>query len=239
VNVNVVAPTPLVSRRPSRLFHTGIALALLVTALAGFAPTYFLKAYYHAPLLSPILHLHGVVFTAWLVLLLAQSALVASHRVDLHKRLGIAAAMLAVIMMPVGTMTAIDGARRGVAVAGMTPLAFMVFPIGALMMFAGFVGAALWYRRRPEIHRRLVLLGTVSIITPAIARLPGIDHNPVKALLLSTVFVMAAMIHDWKVRGRVHPIYIFGVLFIPLSGPIRAAIGQTVAWQSFAQLLVG
>jgi hypothetical protein len=234
----ILAPR-LSPARPGRLFHTGMAVAFLLTALAGFGPTYFLKEFYGTTPLSPLLHLHGMVFTLWLVLLVVQSGLVAAHRVDLHKRLGIAGVVVAALMVPLGMMTAVETARRGLASAGLEPLVFMVFPVGAVIMFVGFVGAGLWQRRKPELHRRLILLGTVSILTPAIARLPVAGHNPVVALVLSLIFVLVAIFHDWKSRGRVHPLYVWGGLIILLSGPLRSAIGHTAAWQSLAGWLVG
>lgn len=230
---------PLSPARPRRIFYTGLALALLITAFAGFAPTYYLKGAYGTPVLTPLLHVHGVVFTGWLVLLVVQTGLVAAHRTDVHKRLGIAGAVLAALMIPLGVMVAVEGARRGVGPNGADPLAFMIFPIGAVVMFAGFVGTALWKRRQPEIHRRLIILGTVSIMTPAIARLSFVGKNAVLALALSLLFIVAGMIHDWKTRGRVHHIYIWGAPLIFLSGPLRATLGQTAAWQAFARFLVG
>jgi hypothetical protein len=229
---------PVSSARRDRFFHSGLAVAFLVTTVAGFGPTYFYKPLQSSPPLTPLLHIHGLVFTTWLLLLLTQSALVARRRVDLHKRLGIAGAVLAAAMIPLGIMVAVEAARRGAATPGLTPLVFMVFPVGAVAMFAGFIGAALWNRRRPEIHRRLIVLGTVSILTPAIARLPFAGHNPVFALMLSLLFVVAGMIHDWRTQRRVHHIYIWGGLIVLLSGPGRAAIGNTAAWQSFARFLV-
>lgn len=239
MKTEVISAPVLNPARPSRVFHTAIAVALLITAVVGFGPTYFLKGFNdHAPL-SPLLHIHGALSTLWLVLLIVQSGFIAARRVDLHKQLGIAAGLVAAAMIPVGVMTAIDGARRGVATPGLEPLVFMVFPIGALVMFMGFVGTALWYRRKPEIHRRLILLGTVSIMTPAIARLPFAGRNPVFALALSLLFVLAAMIHDWVTRRRIHPLYVCGAVIIFLSGPVRSAIGHTAAWQAFARFLVG
>jgi hypothetical protein len=239
LKADVISVTPLSPARPARIFHTGMAIALLVTAVAGFGPTYFLKGFYDTPALTLLLHAHGLVFTSWLLLLLIQSALVAAHRVDLHKRLGIAGAIIAATMIPLGFMTAVEAARRGVATPGLEPIVFMIFPVGAVVMFAGFIGAALWKRRKPEVHRRLILLGTVSIMTPAIARLPFIGKNPVLALAVSLLFVIAGMIHDWKSRGRVHPLYIWGGLIILLSGPVRSGIGHTAAWRAVAQFFVG
>jgi hypothetical protein len=216
-----------------------LALALLITAVAGFGPTYFYKGLYNHPPLTPLLHVHGAVFTAWLVLLVSQSALVAAHRVDLHRRFGIVGAVLAALMIPVGVLTAIEAARRGVATPGLEPIVFMVFPIGAVVMFAVFIGAAIWNRRKPETHRALILLGTVSIMTPAIARLPFGGRNPVLALVISLLFVVAAMVHDWTSRRRVNSIYIWGGILIFLSGPGRSWIGHSTAWRSLAEFLVG
>ena len=238
MNVSAPSVAPLRLPRQDRVFHTGLAIAFLLTAIAGFGPTYFFKPIHASPPLSSLLHVHGLVFTGWLVLLIVQTALVKAHRVDLHKRLGLAGAVLAAVMIPVGIMAAIEAARKGTATPGLTPLTFMIFPVGAVVMFLGFVGVALWKRRQPEIHRRLIVLGTVSILTPAIVRLWFLPRNPILALLLSLIFVIAAMIHDWKTRRRVHPLYLWGGLFIFLSGPLRSALGQTAAWQSFARFLV-
>jgi hypothetical protein len=225
------------SGRSARVFHTGMAVAFLVTAFAGFAPTYFLRGFSDRPPLSPLLHVHGAVFTSWLLLLLTQTALVARHRVAWHRRLGIAGTMLTAVMVPLGAVAGIAGARHGITTGASEPLVFLIFPLGQIVMFGAFMGAAVWKRRQPEIHRRLVLLSAAVVVTPAISRLPFVP-NPMISLLLSALFVVAGMVHDWKSRGRVHPIYIWGVVVIVLSGPVRFAIGHTAAWQAFARFLV-
>ena len=239
LGADLAVPTPSKQARRGRGFHIGMSVAFLVTAFAGFAPTYYLKGLSHAPALSPGLHLHGAVFTAWLLLLFAQTALVAAHRVDLHRRLGIAGAILAAMMVPLGMMTAIAGAQRGSTRPGFEPMGFMIFPFGQVVLFAIFIGAALWNRRRSELHRRLVLVATACLMTPAITRLPFVGQRPILSLGLSALFVVAGMLHDWKSRGRVHPVYVKSVLVILLSGPARFALGQTAAWQSFARFLAG
>src|SRR5690242_9724338 len=132
MNTDVPLAAPLKSARHRRTFYTGLAAAFLITGLVGFGPTYFLKPLRSSPPLTPLLHVHAAVFTSWLVLLFAQTALVSSSRIDLHKRLGIVGALLAALMVPLGIMTAIEAARRGVSNGEMGPLAFMVFPIGAV-----------------------------------------------------------------------------------------------------------
>lgn len=221
-----------------RVFHLGMSVAFLLTAFAGFAPTYYLRGLTDRPPLDPIFHLHGLVFTSWLLLLLAQTTLVARHRVDLHRRLGIVGAGLAGVMVIVGIITAITGAGQGLVPGGFEPPVFLIFPLGQMFLFAVFAGAAVWKRRQPEIHRRLILLSTAVVVTPAISRLPFVP-NPLVALGLSTLFVAAGIVHDWRSHRRVHPVYLWGGLAILVSGPVRFALGQTDAWQTFARLLIG
>jgi hypothetical protein len=238
MSTSVPSVTPrIIPARRDRIFHTGMAIACLITAFVGFGPTYFYKPVYQSPPLSPLLHVHGLVFTTWLVLLVVQSGLVRADRVAWHKRLGIAGAALAAGMVILGLMAAVHAARRGVAADGMTPLAFMIFPFGQTLLFGAFVGLGLWKRRQPELHRRFILLGTICLMTPAISRI--VDHRAVLASILTLAFVVVAMIHDWKSRRRVHPIYIYGGIILFAAGPLRAAIANTSAWQSFARLITG
>ena len=84
-------------KRRERFFYVGISVIIAATVFAGFAPTYFLKSYFASPPLMPLLHLHGLVFTSWIVLLLTQTTLVAANRTDIHRRLGIVGGVIAVI----------------------------------------------------------------------------------------------------------------------------------------------
>src|SRR5215204_5754048 len=92
----------VINRRRERLFYTLMAGAILITVFAGFARTYFLRPYFDARPLLPILHLHGFVFTSWIVLFVMQTALVATKRTDLHRRLGIAGAVVAALVFILG-----------------------------------------------------------------------------------------------------------------------------------------
>lgn len=232
------SPTvPLVVARRDRIFHAGMAIAFLITAIVGFGPTYFFKPIHPSPPLSPLLHAHGLVFTAWLVLLIVQSGLVRAERVAVHKRLGIFGAVLAAVVVALGLAVSVYGARHGTAADGLSPLAFMIFPFGQTVLFGAFVGAGLWQRRQPEIHRRLILLGTICLMTPAISRI--VDKRSVLASFLTLAFVLVAMMHDWKSRRRVHPLYLWGGLLLLVAGPLRAAVANTAAWQAFARLLAG
>lgn len=212
-------------------FYLWMSVALALTAFAGFAPTFFLRPWFEQTIaLTPLMHLHGALFTAWVVLLVAQTRLVAGGRTDVHRRLGVAGAVLAAAMAPAGVLLAFESARRGLAPQGLDPITFLAVPLGSVAMFVGFVAAALAMRRRPPIHKRLMLLASISIITPALARLVG--RRPIYALALTPLFVAAAIAHDYRRDRRVHPIYLWGGLVILVSGPLRIAIGRTDAWHS-------
>jgi hypothetical protein len=215
-----------------------MAIAFLLTALCGFGRSYYLRPLFHAPPMSLSLHVHAALFSAWLLLLLIQTRFIAAARLDLHRRFGVVGLGLALAMLPAGYASALHSARVGVTAAGKNSMDLLVFQLGALFLFAGFVAAALVLRRRPDYHRRLMLLATVSIIPPAIARLPFVDFRAPLAVGLSLSFVVAGVMHDLRLRGRVHPVYVWGGLTLVASGPLRFLLGQSSAWQSFARFLV-
>jgi hypothetical protein len=251
MSTDAIAAAPAVPGGPAdawrrdRRFFTGMAVAAALTVLAGFAPSYYLKSVLGRPsvtglaTLSPLLHLHGLVFTAWIALFLVQTRLVAVRRVAFHRRLGVAGGLLAIGMVVVGLMTAIDAARRGAAPPSGPPgLVFLAVPFFDLVVFSALVGAALAFRRRPDTHRRLMLVATLSILTPAIARLPGvIAGGPLAFFALTDLFVVACLVYDKVTRGRVHPAFWWAGGLLLASQVGRLAISGTSAWLAFATWL--
>ena len=96
-------------RRGSRWFYVGMAIAIAITVFAGFSRSYFLKAYYDTPELSLLLHVHGLVFTAWVLFFLLQTTLITARRTDLYRRMGIGGAVLEALVLITGTATASSG----------------------------------------------------------------------------------------------------------------------------------
>ena len=231
------------NRRRERLFYTGMAVAFVVTVFAGFARTYYLRPYFGTPALTPLLHLHGVVFTSWLALLLTQTALVAANRTAIHRRLGLAGAVLAVLMVVVGTATAIIRAKIvEVPPDAPSPLVFLTIPLGDMLVFAILVWAGFYFRRRVDVHKRLMLLATISILPAATARLPFAfiqQVGPLAFFGLADLFIVACLLYDLLARGRIHRANIWGGLLIVISHPLRLLIGHTQAWLAFASWLTG
>ena len=224
-----------------------MAVALAITAFAGFSRTYYLRFLSGGPTatlgggpFTTVVHIHGALFTAWVVLFIVQTALVSTRRVAVHRRLGVAGAALAAAMVAAGTSIAIVTAARGSSPPGMTPLAFLAIPLFDMILFSGFISAALVMRRNKEAHKRLMLLAYISIITAAIARLPGVlPLGPPVFFGLSLIFLAAGAIYDFVSRGRVHNVYLWGGAILIVSVPLRLALANTSAWQSFAKLLTG
>ena len=238
------APARTVGAR-DRLFYSSLAAVMALTVFAGFGQTYYFRLISGTPTtltgraMTPYLHLHAVAFSGWVLLFLVQTLLVASRRVQVHRRLGYASIALAATMIVVGLRTAIEGAAQGAAPPGVDSLTFLVVPIFDIVLFTGFVSAALLKRRDREAHKRLMVLAYVSIITAAIARMPGIlPLGPLVFFALSFLFAVAGMAYDWTSRGRIHRVYKIGAPIIALSVPLRLALSSTPAWQSFARWLV-
>ena len=223
-----------------RLFYTGMSIAIAITVFVGFAPSYYLKDYFGAPPLAPLVHLHGLVFTSWIVLFLVQTVLIARHCVSVHRRLGVAGAWLAALLVVVGLATAVGSARRNVATGGTGALAFLATPFGDMLVFAILVTAGILYRRQPETHKRLMLVATIALLSAAISRWPLaiVRTGPVALFLVTDLFVLAGVCYDLASRRRIHPAYVWAGLLLVISQPVRLAISHTDAWLAFAGKLV-
>jgi hypothetical protein len=234
-------------RRHDRIFYSSIATALALTVIAGFGPTYYFRLFgasARATLsggpVTLLVHVHATLFSAWVLLFVAQTALIAQHRMAVHRRLGMAGGGLAVLMVVAGARAAMNQAARGVAPADFDPLEFLMIPLSDVLLFGGFVAAALLLRANREAHKRLMLLAYVCIVTAAIGRLPGVlPLGPPAFFGLSLLFVLAGVIYDRVSRGRIHPVYVWGGTMLVISVPLRLPIAGTDVWRQVAQWLVG
>jgi hypothetical protein len=236
-----VAPAVAVRVRRTRRFYVAMALAFGLTVFAGFSRTYFLKLHYGTPALSLLLHIHGVVFSAWVLLFAAQTTLVAARRTDLHRRLGVAGAVLAGMLLVLGTTTAILRVRGGSApIPGVSGLAFLAVPLFDMVVFAILAGSGLALRRRLETHKRLMTLATVALMSAPLARIPWVFRaGPPAFFGLTDLFIVAMLVYDLATRRRVHPATVWGGLVLVASQPLRLMISGTAAWTAFAAWVTG
>jgi hypothetical protein len=236
-----IESTLIPRRRIYRAVYTWAALAAVIIVFAGFARTYYLKRVFGTPALSGLVHLHGLVMTLWFTLFFVQVRLVAMERVNLHRRLGMFGAALAALLVGVGTLTAITAARHGVT-PGPPPLVFLTIPLGDMVVFSVLVSLGLAFRRRPMIHKRLLLLSSLGMVTAAIARI-RIDFIQQGGLpmffALTDLCLLLCIGYDTAKNRRLHPAFGFGFLFIIASQAFRFWFSGTPQWLSFAQWLVG
>lgn len=234
---NVQATPAIIRRRRERWFYVCMSIAVVITVFAGFAPTYYLRPRFTAAPLMPLLHLHGLVFSSWIVLFVVQTTLVAAHRTDIHRRLGILGGVIATFMILIGFITALIRASQGATpVPGVSPLSFLVVPLGDISVFAVLISAGFYYRRRPDVHKRLMLLATISILAAAIARLPFaiMQAGPPAFFGFTDIFILVCVLYDLITLRRIHRATALAGLLIILSQPLRLMLGGTHAWLSFA-----
>ena len=237
-----IAPLSARTARPDRPLFIGTSILVLVIIFAGFAQTFYLRSWFGTPPLSNLLFLHGLVMSAWLTLFLAQTALVELGRTDLHRRLGVAGAGLATLVFFVGVVAALDAGRRGFSPSPqVTPQMFLAIPLIDMFLFAILVGLALAKRRSSGTHKRLMLLGTVGMLTPAVARLPvdALKQAGLPAFFGVTLAVVILIVVIDTVRHRrLHPAFGWGAALLIAAVPARIALAQSDAWVSIADRLI-
>jgi hypothetical protein len=239
-------PSPVWRRTfVERWYFTGMALVMIAVVLTSFTPSIAYPEGRRAPL-SMLAAAHGTVFVAWLLLFLVQSRLIATRHVAWHKRLGLASILALALMIPLGYATIVAMVRRGFDLSGDLHIAIgndvaqeAAFPFFNITIFAVLVIAALAYRRRPEIHKRLMLFANIELMPAPLAHFIG--HNPVLAPLPAPIimgpislFVIAAVGRDWLVARRIHSLT-WGLAGLRMvSGALEAGpIGSSAVWRQF------
>ncbi|MEO7743928.1 MAG: hypothetical protein ABIR98_13400 [Usitatibacter sp.] len=219
-----------------RLFIWGAAVALIVV-LFGFARTYYLKGFFEDRGLSTLVHVHGLVMTLWFGTLLAQVLLVETGNVATHRRVGIFGVIVAVMVLVVGTVTALAAARNGVT-PGPPPLVFLAIPLGDMVVFAILIALGVAYRRRGDFHKRYMLMASLAILTAAIARLPVPGGLPA-FFALTDLIIIGFVIADTVSGRRLHPAFAIGLAIVIASQIGRFLLAGTQEWLRFARWITG
>lgn len=233
---------PVATNSPSRgdRFYSWVAIGAALIVFVGFARTYFLKGLFNSPRLPLLLHLHGLILTLWFVVFFVQTRLVSMRRVNLHRRLGVFAAVLAALVVLVGAIVAVHASRRGYLAnpSSMRDIRGLAILCGFLLDFSLFVGLALYFRRRTDFHKRLMLLGTCSILAPAISRtpLPFIQAGGIWMIIglldLSALFCIG---YDAIRNRRLHPAFLWRGMFLLVTFPVFLFVAHSSLWIRFAR----
>jgi hypothetical protein len=240
----------------ARWFYVGMAGACALIAFGGFAPTYWLQLAPGTFIGSPLLHLHAALFSAWTLFFLLQTIFAAQGRIDRHRAWGLLGVSLATAMVLIGFAAADEVlVKRLAAGLGDKARAFHIASTSIITLFGVFVFAAIACVRRPEVHKRLMLLATITVLAPAVARVffavnvgiaaglrPGLGPpRTVDSILISAfvadALILAGVIHDIRTRGRPHPVYVIGGATIVAVQLLRVPMSTTHWWYAIADFL--
>lgn len=230
-----------IRHRSSRLdnaFFLSMAILILATVFLGFARTYYLAGTFRAPLPNLVVHIHGAVFSVWILLLIAQSSLIASGRTDIHRRLGFFGFGLASLMVILGLIAATDSLARHFAPgnAGTADKAFYAVPIADMLMFSTLVYFGFRKRFNPAAHKRLMLVATIALLDAAFVRWPihAVWWDLQAAQMGCYLLLLLLMCFDlWSV-GKVHRATLWASVLLIALQQVRMPVGRTALWQSFA-----
>ncbi len=232
----------LPGRKYDRQFFFAMTLLLVTVVAIGFAPTYYLAGIFRAPLPSRIVHIHGAIFSAWMILLVVQAGLISAKRIGWHRRLGIAGFVLAGAMVVIVVLTAAGFAER----AKNTPneevlLGLLSITFTDALDFGVLAGFAYALRKNAPAHKRLIMIATACITRAAFFRwhLPIMFRHANSAYAATYVFLVLLAAYDlWSTR-RIHRATLWGSTFLIVMGVLGRLVGPTAAWHGFAHWVQG
>lgn len=238
-------------------FYVRMAAACVAVAFIGFAPTYWLPVTRGTLAVPPITHLHALLFYSWTLLFLRQTWLAAEGEVTRHREWGVAGVALATAMLFVGLGMSITSLKHSTAAGfGDAARAFSIVSISAITLFAVMFAVAVLNVRKPEIHKRLMLVATISLLQAAVGRwfllflaparpagaVGPVSPPPVFVTvmpgLVVDLLIVAAMIHDRRTTGRVHRVYWIAGACVVAVQVLRVPVSTTAAWTQVTHWLV-
>lgn len=225
--------------RSDNLFFSGMDVLILAVVFVGFARTYYLAGVFNAPLPNLLVHIHGAVFTCWIILLIVQTSLVSAGRVDVHRRLGLIGFGLACLVVITGVLVATDSLGRHFAegVAVMKVRAFYTVTLSTMLAFGTLIYLAFCNRFNPAAHKRLILIATIAILDAAFSRWPihTAWWNLRMASFVCTIPLLLMIVaYDYWSLGKIHRATVWAGLFVVALQQVRGPVGRSAPWQAFA-----
>jgi hypothetical protein len=219
---------------------------MVAVVAVGFAPSFYLRGIIPAPHpfepLTPLVLLHGLLFTAFLMLFTAQVWLVAAGRSDVHRKLGRVAFILVPLMIVVGVVTGLGGVSRPLtAPPGISPLSWLAVPLLDVPVFGALLILGLANRFRPVAHKRYMFIAMADMMVPGLGRIapllpiPRTLVIPTGQIFLPALFLMALIAWDYWSRGRPHRISIAASSAVIAVAAVKPLIWSTSGWLHFAE----
>ncbi len=195
-----------------RYFYFGMSLVITAVIVAGFSRTVDQNLIHAKPARPILLWFHGAAFSTWLIFFIAQSALVRVHKVAVHRLLGWFGAVLAPTMVVLGTIITVVMTRFDTIVLHQKGAdAFISIPFTDMLVFGTCMALAIYWRKRPDFHRRLVFIASCHLVDAGIGRFDfWFNHNLFYPFL--DCLIVLGMLRDWYVEGRVNKVYWYALI---------------------------
>ncbi len=237
-----IAPEVSSKRGAGHYFFVVMASIVAALVFAGFAPSFYLRAAFQpGSNLSPLLHIKGVVFSAWIVLFLVQPILISRGSRTLHRRLGWLAATIAAVMVGLVAGATVEEMQR-VPPAPPAPVALALNTFDTVV-FAILVGSAIYLRKQAEWHKRLLLSATLILLGAPILRLlilleGHVSHELlVIDVLLVDLFFLVCFGSDLRTRRRIHPAYFCAFALLLVDQVTTFSVMTWPPWVSLANAI--
>lgn len=204
-------------------------MSLLVAAIVvwGFSHTVNQNLIHATPPRPLLLWFHGAAFSGWVLFFIFQSTLVRTHNVKWHRFFGWFGAALGAAMPPLGVATAIVMGRFDTyTLHEPGGDAFLIVPFYDMLAFALFFGLAVWWRKKPELHRRLIFIATCGLLDAAFGRIDYIFNHALFFYCLDGV-ILLGVARDLFVNRRIHKVYLTA---LPLLLVVQIFVNHT--WQA-------
>ncbi len=221
----------------SRRFYLLITLVLIGMVVKGFWPSYYGSLFGGGTSRAWVMHLHGAIYSGWMLLLLLQVVLAATGRVAAHRKVGTFGIGYGAAVLVIGLIVSWAAPIMHIRAGNWTvdrAAGFMILPLIDMVLFAGFFGAAVIYRKKPEIHKRLILAATVAVVFAAVARM---NLPPMLFFLVWMAPMLAGVVFDWVTRRRVHPVYLISIAFMTVAFT-RVFLMENEGWLRIGRALL-
>lgn len=234
---------PITPSRKRPLFFAALSVVLAATLVFAFTRSFFLQPLFDAPPLTIALIVHGIFGTAWFALLLGQVWLARSGKIAAHRKLGAAAPWLVLAIVGSTLWVIITNLRTPVTASGLPRHAGFLLQASTTTWFIGFFLVGWFHRSRPDIHKRAMLLATITMMAPAFARISSLFRDggppPFDSAYSAAIFIMAMAVYDWRTIGRIQPVTLWGGLGYLIWVSVRQPIAKSDFWASIAAPLAG
>jgi len=225
----------------NKYFYFSMSLVFAALVVWGFSRTVEASLLHATPPRPFLLWIHGAAFSTWVVFFIAQSGLVRVHKVSWHRFLGWFGTGLAAVMVPLGVVTAIIMTRFDAVVLHQAGVdAFLSIPFFDMIAFGVLIALAIYWRKRPDYHRRLVFIATCGLMDAAVGRFAFIFDNSLFFPVLD-LLILLGVGRDLVVDGRVHKVYLYAlpVLVVGQSLAVYAWRINPPWWQAITHGILG